>query len=87
MSWMVGAKVPCLRGTRSSGGSCLAAGAPLFSTGGESVLGLPADFLIEPDGRVRAARYGRHANDQWSVDELLSLASTPSTDWLEQRQG
>ena len=37
-------------------------------------LGLPADFLIEPGGRVRAAKYGRHAYDQWSVDELLCYA-------------
>lgn len=36
-------------------------------------LGLPADFLIAPDGRVLASRYGRHVNDQWSVDELLEL--------------
>jgi peroxiredoxin len=46
---------------------------------GESALGLPADFLIDPDGRVRAAKYGRHASDHWSVDELLQLARTPST--------
>jgi peroxiredoxin len=46
---------------------------------GESALGLPADFLIDPDGQVRAAKYGRHANDQWSVDELLHLTRTPST--------
>jgi hypothetical protein len=38
------------------------------------VLGLPADFLIDPAGRVVALRYGRHANDQWSVDELVELA-------------
>jgi peroxiredoxin len=37
-------------------------------------LGLPADFLIAPDGRVVAAKYGAHAYDQWSVDELLELA-------------
>ncbi|SCG57786.1 peroxiredoxin-like family protein [Micromonospora coxensis] len=37
-------------------------------------LGLPADFLIAPDGRVLAAKYGEHAYDQWSVDELLDLA-------------
>jgi hypothetical protein len=37
-------------------------------------LGLPADFLIAQDGRVLAAKYGDHADDQWSVDELLSLA-------------
>lgn len=39
--------------------------------------GLPADFLIAPDGRVLAAKYGEHADDQWSVDELLSLAAAP----------
>lgn len=44
----------------------------LKMTGGP--LGLPADLLIEPNGRVRAAKYGRHAYDQWSVDELLVLA-------------
>jgi peroxiredoxin len=36
-------------------------------------LGLPADLLIAPDGRVLAAKYGAHADDQWSVDELLAL--------------
>jgi peroxiredoxin len=37
-------------------------------------LGLPADFLIAADGKVLASHYGRHAYDQWSVDELLKLA-------------
>jgi peroxiredoxin len=41
---------------------------------GETVLGLPADFLINPAGRVLNLRYGRHANDQWSVDQLIELA-------------
>ena len=41
---------------------------------GEEHLGLPADVLIDPDGRVLAAKYGRYANDQWSVDEVLDLA-------------
>ena len=45
---------------------------PVKMTGGP--LGLPADFLIEPTGRVRAVKYGRHAFDQWTVDELLGLA-------------
>jgi peroxiredoxin len=40
----------------------------------ENVTGLPADFLLGPDGRVCAVKYGRHANDQWTVDELLALA-------------
>jgi hypothetical protein len=34
-------------------------------------LGLPADLLIRPDGGVVAHKYGEHADDQWSVDELL----------------
>ncbi|MEW2480778.1 peroxiredoxin-like family protein [Mycobacterium sp. NPDC049093] len=38
-------------------------------------LGLPADFLIAPDGVVLAAKYGAHADDQWSVDELLARAA------------
>lgn len=37
-------------------------------------LGLPADFLIGQDGRILAAHYGQHANDQWSVTEVLALA-------------
>lgn len=43
---------------------------------GTSHLGLPADFLIDPDGTVLAAHYGRHADDQWSVDEMLRLAAS-----------
>ena len=40
----------------------------------ESHLGMPADFLIDTDGTVLAVKYGEHAADQWSVDELLALA-------------
>ena len=42
---------------------------PVKPTGGR--FGLPADFLIAPDGRITAIKYGRHAYDQWTVDELL----------------
>lgn len=37
--------------------------------------GLPADFLVAPDGSIVALRYGKHADDQWSVDEVLDLAT------------
>jgi peroxiredoxin len=40
---------------------------------GQNHFGLPADFLIDSDGRVLAVHYGKHASDQWSVDELLEL--------------
>ncbi|MFD6415543.1 peroxiredoxin-like family protein [Streptomyces sp. NPDC060194] len=38
-------------------------------------LGLPADVLLGADGRVAAVKYGEHADDQWSVDELLAVAA------------
>jgi hypothetical protein len=41
---------------------------------GGGPLGLPADFLIAPSGRINARKYGTDAYDQWSVDELLTLA-------------
>jgi peroxiredoxin len=49
---------------------------PMRPNGG--VLGLPGDFLIAPDGRVAALKYGQHAYDQWSVDELLHHAAHPA---------
>lgn len=41
----------------------------------ENHLGKPADFLVDPDGTVRACKYGVHADDQWSVDEVLAFAA------------
>jgi peroxiredoxin len=41
---------------------------------GEEHAGLPAEFLIAPDGRVIAAKYGERIDDHWSVDQLLALA-------------
>ena len=43
-------------------------------------LGLPADFLIAPDGRVLACKYGSHAYDQWTVDEILAFSGVKDTD-------
>ena len=37
-------------------------------------ISLPGDFLIAPSGQIKAAKYGTHAYDQWSVDELTALA-------------
>ncbi|RKT52407.1 peroxiredoxin-like family protein [Saccharothrix australiensis] len=55
--------VPAIRGRR-----------PLPTPSGGR-LGLPADFLIAPDGRLIAEKRGVHADDQWSVDELLAAAT------------
>lgn len=45
---------------------------PVAPKGGN--LGLPADFLINRAGEVVAVKYGRHASDQWTVDEVLEVA-------------
>lgn len=42
---------------------------------GESIWGLPADFLIDHDGRILAAKYGTHADDHWEFDEVVALAA------------
>lgn len=47
----------------------------LFPKGGR--WGLPVDLLLAPSGEVLASKYGTHADDQWSVDELLALAASP----------
>jgi peroxiredoxin len=44
---------------------------PLHPPGGR--YGLPADFLIAPDGAVVAAKYGEHVADNWTVDDVLRL--------------
>jgi len=39
--------------------------------------------LVASDGRIVAAKYGLHAYDQWSVDELLKLTVSTSADRFE----
>ena len=41
----------------------------------ENHFGKPADFLIGSDGSVLARKYGAHADDQWTVDEMLHQAA------------
>lgn len=50
---------------------------PSLPPPGDTPWGLPADFLIHPDGTIIACKYGSHAYDQWSVDEVLSAATHP----------
>lgn len=46
---------------------------PLRGEGGSN--GLPADFLIDANGRLVAVKYGAHADDAWSVDDVCALIS------------
>src|SRR5205814_5057298 len=57
---------------------------PVKPTGGR--FGLPADFLIAPDGQITALKYGRHAYDQWTVDELLDHAGPASASRTDPRR-
>ena len=54
-------------------------------TGGR--LGLPADLLIAGDGTVVASKYGVHAYDQWSVDELFGLVASENHAGKTERHG
>ena len=56
--------------------STMRAVGPIKPTGGP--FGLPADFLIAPDGRLAALKYGQNAYDQWTVDELLAHDLVPA---------
>ena len=49
------------------------------------IWGLPAEFLIAETGIVKAAHYGKHVDDRWSVDELLSLARSCRKDSIHLR--
>lgn len=53
----------------------LKAGASAAPSAGHSdgTFGLPGDFLIGSDGRILTAYRGSHADDQWTVDELLEI--------------
>ncbi|MBF6352777.1 MULTISPECIES: peroxiredoxin-like family protein [Nocardia] len=64
----IGTELPARRGERPA--------PPARPEGGR--LGLPADFLIHPDGTVLATKYGEYADDQWSVDDLLAVAGRHS---------
>jgi peroxiredoxin len=52
----------------------------IFSTGRfhseaeNGIFGLPADFLIDPKGKILACHYGKHAYDNWDANKLLQLA-------------
>lgn len=52
-------------------GLVLAKSNPL--AGGSEQAGLPADFLLDANGRIAALKYGAHADDQWSVADVLEL--------------
>lgn len=68
------AALPVIKGAldRSRPGRLRRGAGMRSATGGH--LGLPADILINTDGTVLDAKYGRHAGDQWSADELLERA-------------
>lgn len=74
--------IPIVRGVLRSLIRFLRRKAPLPSlnpNGGR--FGLPADFLIGPDGTLIACHYGAHAYDQWSVDEILALSRAAAYAW------
>ncbi|MRG93387.1 hypothetical protein [Polyangium spumosum] len=53
-------------------GLATASGNPLAGGGGKN--GLPADFLLDAEGRIRALHDGAHADDHWEVDDVITHA-------------
>lgn len=48
-------------------------------------LGLPADFLIDDTNIIVAAKYGTHAYDQWSIEELFEKVAAASKNQTTQQ--
>jgi hypothetical protein len=36
---------------------------------------LPAEFLIAADSTIIGSHYGTHSSDQWTVDDVLAIAT------------
>ncbi len=51
---------------------------PLVPDG--SAFQLPVDVMLRPDGTIVDIQYGRHADDQWTVEEILERAKTHGVD-------
>ena len=47
----------------------------LYKKAENGIFGLPADFLIDPDGEVLAAHYGANAYDNWDADQILQIVN------------
>ena len=52
-------------------GLFVAPSSPFVGEGGHA--GLPADLLVDPEGKLIASHYGAHADDQWEPEEVLEL--------------
>ena len=50
----------------------------LYKKAENGILGLPADFLLNDKGKILEVKYGKHADDQWEIDELLDLIARHS---------
>jgi len=54
---------------------------PIDAKGG--LLGLPADFLINSEGTILKAKYGKHGDDHWEVDDVLGFTKSINPGALE----
>jgi hypothetical protein len=43
--------------------------------GGSDQSGLPADILVDTSGTILAVHYGAHADDQWTVEQVMLLCT------------
>jgi peroxiredoxin len=43
---------------------------PQFSKFEGGIIGVPADFLVDEQGRIKMVHYGRHFGDSWTVAQV-----------------
>jgi peroxiredoxin len=48
---------------------------PQFDKFEGGIIGVPSDFLLDQNGNIKEAKYGRNFGDSWTVSEVLSIAN------------
>lgn len=51
---------------------------PQFNKFEGGVTGVPADFLIDENGKIKELKYGKHFGDSWSVKDVLHIVEKTS---------
>ncbi|MCC7402356.1 MAG: redoxin domain-containing protein [Chitinophagaceae bacterium] len=46
---------------------------PLLSKFGGGITGVPSDFLIDENGKIKESHYGKHFGDSWNVSQVLDI--------------
>ena len=48
----------------------------LYNKAENGIFGLPADFMIDSNGKIIRAHYASHAGDNWSYEDLIEIINS-----------